>query len=436
MTSLLSQPQDQFQERLIQEFGNFPQTGQDFKLKAKFWDHFLELGLPSKRSEVYAYVKLRKLFGLPLDAKRIVPSDELKEIAGNLITRDAGLKLVFCNGYYYPELSTPFASPKVTVIPLERAALEFAAFFNNHLVKSLKSETDPFAALNGALYQGGLFLYIPPNVMLKEPIEIIHLIDVTGDSKIMNPRIQVFGGANSEFEISIINRTVSGETFFSNQLIDFVLGDGARAKLYQITMGASPTSWIFDAVRATLKRDSYFRSVSVTDGAGTVRSDYAVQLTGENGEASLNGLWMLKGAKEAHTNVNIEHIAPHTRSQQLFKGVLNDQSASSFEGKIFVRQAAQKTDAFQLNNNLLLNDKARASAKPNLEIFADDVKASHGATFGQLNAEHLFYLFARGFSKEAAKNLLVEGYCQEVVDLISQSVLREEVRSKIWDSLF
>ncbi len=163
----------------------------------------------------------------------------------------------------------------------------------------------------------------------------------------------------------------------------------------------------------------------------TVRTDYHVILAGENAEALLNGVWMLADKREAHIHIFIDHQAPQCRSYQLFKGVLNDFSRSSFEGKIMVRQAAQKTEAFQLNNNLLLNDHAHADSKPNLEIFADDVKASHGATVGQLDIEQLFYMKTRGFPEEEAKNLLIYGFAEQVIQMIPLESLRNSISERV-----
>lgn len=140
---------------------------------------------------------------------------------------------------------------------------------------------------------------------------------------------------------------------------------------------------------------------------------------------------MLSDKRESHTHIFMEHQAPNCRSYQLFKSVLNDFSRSSFEGKIMVRQAAQKTEAFQLNNNLILNDHAHADSKPNLEIFADDVKASHGATIGQLDGDQLFYMKTRGFSDATAKNLLIYGFCEQVIEMIPLASLREEISAKV-----
>jgi Fe-S cluster assembly protein SufD len=179
------------------------------------------------------------------------------------------------------------------------------------------------------------------------------------------------------------------------------LGQGARAKVT-----GKALSFV-----ANLKRDSFLKMVFMAEEV-----DAKVELAEENSEVQLFGLAKLKGSEESHVNILIEHQAPNTRSQQLFKNVLFDEAKSSFEGKIYVHPIAQKTMAYQRNANLLLSDKAVAHAKPNLEIFADDVKASHGATIGQLDEEEMFYLRSRGLSREEAMSWLVEGFCKEILD--------------------
>ncbi len=168
--------------------------------------------------------------------------------------------------------------------------------------------------------------------------------------------------------------------------------------------------------------------MSVTTGAETVRQDYHATLSGEAADATLQGIWMLKDRREAHTHVVMHHEAPHCRSMQLFKGVLDERSKSSFEGKIYVQKEAQKTEAYQLNKHLLLGERVIANSKPNLEIFADDVKASHGATMTQVDESELFYLKARGISEKAAKALLIHGFCQEMIEKIPQSFVRKKMQ--------
>lgn len=418
----------EFQSQLHAHYKKNEGSGQFQKVKAKSWDHFQELGLPSKNMEVYRYVKLRKLYSqsfLPVERKVVAKS----EIDRHILPGFEKSLVVFINGHYHPELSTIVEqSGPLVALPLEKAVKTYGAFLNSHLALSMKSETDPFVSLNGALHSDGMFLYLPPNTVLEQPIQILNLIDTADASVIISPRVHIFVGAQSQMDVTILNKCVSGETYFCNQYLDLVIEKGSQVNLHQINAESPKSSWTFDALRAILKRDSTLRTISITNGSATVRNDYHVQLTGENAEASLNGLWMLKEAREAHANVLIDHQAPHCRSMQLFKGVLNDTSRSSFEGKILVRQPAQKTDAFQLNNNLLLSDRANADSKPNLEIFADDVKASHGATVGQLDREQMFYLRARGFSSDLAKRILVNGFCKEVIDLIKAKSLKEIIR--------
>ena len=215
-----------------------------------------------------------------------------------------------------------------------------------------------------------------------------------------------------------------------NLSFDLSIDEDSHVQYIQSAFDISQDSWYFDACSASLKRNSTFKTVMATAGSTSVRHDYRISLTGENAEAKLNGIWMLSDNNESHTHVLMRHQAPYCRSMQFFKGAIDDVSRSSFEGKIFVEQIAQKTEAFQLNNNLILSDHAIANSKPNLEIFADDVKASHGATVGQLDAEQLFYLKTRGYSEQAAKNLLVYGFCKEVIDLIPIPSLQQKITEK------
>lgn len=363
------------------------------RVRAKAWDHFLELGLPAKGNEVFRKVKLKRLL-----EQKFCLADE-----GKGEKRDA---LVFVNGVFQKELSQ--MPEGIIVLPLDEAMGTYGSF----LTKGLKEETDPFAALNAALHEKGLFVYVPPKMAAE--LKVVSFVEAEG--AMVNPRLQLFAGQGAEVSLTW-ETEAKGEGFFLNQVIDCHLEEQARVSLFQ-KEGAIDEAFAFSAVRAHQKRSSHFLAVMETKGSKTVRHDYRVVLAGEGAEADLKGVWRLHEKREAHVNVLIDHQAPNCRSLQLFKGALGDFSRSSFEGKIVVRQAAQKTDAFQLNNNLLLSDHAHADSKPNLEVFADDVKASHGATVGQLDQEELFYLNTRGFSKEQAQALLIESYCREITDLL------------------
>lgn len=400
------------------------------RIRQKAWQQYQSLGLPSRQNEVYRYIKLRHLFSQPyqLAAERILSADLIRPWIYPECRQSV---LVFVNGHYSSQLSCLDALPtKVVVSSLQDASHTYGALLNNYWTKTLKDETDSFAALNGALHRKGAFLYIPPKSVVEAPIQILHVIDNEDKLQMLMPRLQVFAGAHSHVRLFSTQKNLSTTSYFVNHVAEVVLDEGAHAHYTQVLCDEHPQAWHLEALRATLKRDSSLTTVCVTEGGMTVRMDYKISLEGENAEALLNGVWMLSDKREAHVHVLMDHQAPHCRSHQLFKGALTDFSRSSFEGKIMVRQAAQKTEAFQLNNNLLLNDHAHADSKPNLEIFADDVKASHGATVGQLDPEQLFYMKTRGFSDEEAKNLLIYGYCEQVVEMILLPSLREEISTR------
>lgn len=397
------------------------------KIKAKAWDHFLELGLPSRKTEAFRYLRLRHLFDHSYVHSRPLPVTP-DAVTPHIYPECINSVLVFVNGHYQPSLSRTDALPKRLVISsLAEAMKTYGTFLNNQWAKSLKEETDPFAALNTALHRDGVFLYLPPKTIVEAPLQILHLIHMQDQPMMTLPRLHLFVGNQGQVKLYSNQAVLSGNSYFVNMAIEMAIEEDAHVHYTQAAMEESADAWHLEAFRATLKRNSTLKTICVTDGGQGVRFDYRVALAGENAEALLNGVWMLAEKNEAHMHVIMDHQSPHCRSMQLYKGVLNDCSHSSFEGKILVRQPAQKTEAFQLNNNLLLSDRAAADSKPNLEIFADDVKASHGATVGQLDKEQLFYMKTRGFSLHEAQDLLVKGFCKEVIDMIELPSLFEEI---------
>jgi len=415
---------DNFQELLQCAFDAFPQDPLS-KVRNKAWDHFLEIGLPTRKSEVFRYVSLRSLYENAYETPQEIPAINPALIDSFILPECQNSVLVFVNGCYQPTLSRRSDIPqKVIVQPLEEAFKSFATFLQNHWNKAVKEEADPFAILNTALQKGGIFIYIPPKTIVEKPIQILHILHTQQKPLMLFPRLHLFAGNFSEALLCNTQGVLSGGSHWINAVTDFTLEEGAKIRYLQNSSQEPPKTLFFEAVRTQLKGDATFKTLNVTQGAECQRYDYKVTLQGENGEALLYGLWMGKGKNEVHTHVLMDHQAPHCHSFQFFKGVLDENSHSSFEGKILVRQAAQKTDAFQLNNNLVLSEGAAAESKPNLEIFADDVKASHGTTVGQLSEEELFYMKTRGFSAEAAKSLLVKGFCNEIIENIPMESIK------------
>lgn len=382
------------------------------KVKTKAWERFLNLGLPNSATENYRYVGFRSFFGqeyLPS-----IPTLISKELLNPYFYPNCAT-LVFVNGHYQPLLSQLDKLPKQLVVTSAKEAMRtYSAFLNNQWSRILQEESDPFAVLNAALHRDSLFLYVPPKAIVETPIQILHFIDTKPGTLFLVPRVHLFVGAHAR--IKVISNTVGihGKSYCLNHALDLVMEENSQVIYNQVAVEHPAEAWHFDAFRAVLKRNSNLKVVSLTHGAATQRQDYRISLVGENAEVSLNGLWELSEKREAHTHVLMEHHVPHCRSMQLFKGVLHDYSHSSFGGKILVKREAQKTEAYQLNSNLILGERAHADSKPTLEIFADDVKASHGATVGQLDPDHLFYLRSRGLTTKEAQQVLVNGFCQEI----------------------
>jgi Fe-S cluster assembly protein SufD len=365
--------------------------------RRKAWDRFLELGLPRPKQEAFQYLTLEKL-QIPQPA--LPPQDSCPANPNSLL---------FIDGFFQ---SANLPQPLIC-LKLDAAMLVYGVFLQNRLSRSLKEEIDPIAAMNGVFQGKGAFLYVPPGTVLEEPIEIHHQFTT---KQMASPRIQIVLGKGAS--IRIVQR-FSNEAF-CNSYIDANLDAGASLVFVDAQKWSSAAT-CFQSFRSRLKRDSRFQMISLSNGAQLARSSIKVQLLEENAEALLQGLNVLEDL-ESHTHILVEHIAPYCRSRQHYKGILRGKSRSSFEGKILVRPEAQKTEAYQLHNALLLSDNAKAFAKPNLEIFADDVKASHGATVAELNAEELFYLRSRGIPLSLAEVTLANGFCNEILSAIPSGI--------------
>lgn len=399
----------------------------DFRDKA--WYLLSKMGLPSKSHEAFRYVTLREFYLSSFETSAC-------ELIGKFLFSESILPecehshIIFVNGHFSPELSDITALPPQTaLLSLDKALRTHSSFLQSRLSRSLKEEKDPFALLNLALQSEGAFVYVPPKLETAVPLQCLHVL--TGDvPQLISPRLHLVLGSNSSMRCILTTHQVSKDV--SHCVLptaEISLEDGANLDILNLidTMPA----WHFETLRAQLKKNAKLNSLSVHFGGKVVRQSYLVQLKGENSEVNLNGLWMLDGRRTAHTHAIVEHEAPHTRSMQRFKGVLGDTAKSSFEGKILVRPEAQKTEAYQINNNLILSQGAIANSKPNLEVFADDVKASHGATVSQLDDEQLFYLSARGIDLFSAKHLLIGGFCREMIDRIPYHSFLQKMKGNV-----
>lgn len=383
-----------------------------------------EIGLPSRSHEAFRYVPLREFY-LSSFKKPAVKKVDKSLFSKAILPECQHSHLVFIDGHFSLELSDIGDLPSQMIFSsLEDAMQTHGSFLQNYLARTLKEEKDPFAYLNLGLHTKGAFVYLSPKTEAAAPLQCLYLS--TSDApQVAAPRLHLAIGAQSSLRCILTHHElVSGLSHFALPTTEISLEDGANLDILNIVDPGA--AWHFETMRATLKKNAVLNSLSVTFGGKALRQSYRVQLKGENSEVNLNGLLSLRGGNTAHTHAIVEHEAPHTRSMQKFKGTLDDHSQSSFEGKILVRPEAQKTEAYQLNNNLILNQGAIANSKPNLEVFADDVKASHGATISQLDDDQLFYLRTRGIEPHLARHLLIGSFYREMIGKIPyDSVLRK-----------
>jgi Fe-S cluster assembly protein SufD len=410
-------------------------------MRFKAWERFQKLGLPTAgRPGPYRHLPLRHLYQHTFQKKSLdtsLSNPSSKELLyPHLLPESSHSYVVLVDGKFAPELSDLSALPKqVSILPLPQAFATFDLFLRNRQQHCLKEEKDPFAALNGALYQEGLFIYLPPKSKIDPPLQIIHLI--THTENVVMPRLHLFAGSQSHLTLAhgvisfqdgiLSSKEQTKEQLWINMFNDFALEEGSHLTRLSLHENLRQ-GFLFDSLRATLKRDSSLRTVTAHNGAATIHQDAHIQLLEENSTAHLAGGWIAGSSCHAHTHVRIEHFAPHCRSRQLFKGILLDTARSSFEGEIYIHPEAQQSDAFQLNNHLLLSDRAIAYSQPKLQIFADDVKASHGATAGQLHPEELFYLTSRGLPLEEAKRLLTAAFLANVFEEVTISSLQAKMQ--------
>jgi Fe-S cluster assembly protein SufD len=392
----------------------------------KSWQRLSELGLPTKSHEAFRYVHLRELYQSSFGLSTSIDIDK-SSFTEAILPECRHAHLIFVDGRFAPHLSDVSALPLQTVVlPLDEALRSHGSFLQHHISRTLKEENDPFALINLALHSKGVFFYLPPKLELESPVQVMHLF--TGREPIVAaPRLYLTIGARSRIRwISTAHHFQSHQPHFIVPVTEISLDEGSDLDVLSI-MECPHTSWHMESTRVLVKKNARFNSLNFTCGAKAVRQSFHVNLKGENGEANLNGLWTLQSNRTAHTHAIIEHEAPFTRSMQLFKGVLRDASQSSFEGKILVLPEAQKTEAYQLNKNLILDQGTVVNSKPNLEIFADDVKASHGAIISQLDPDQLFYFKTRGIEPYVARHLLISSFCREMIERIPYDSLLKKI---------
>ena len=346
---------------------------------------------------------------------------------------------VFLNGIFQPDLSSLRALPKdVVAIELGEALLsgQHGESVRKLLESGIQLAENGFTSLNTALFSSGLFLKIPRGQRIETPIHLL-FIGQSGHKGALPaafPRILMVGEENSSATIIESYASPDDDVYLTNAIVDLRLGSGARFEHYKVQR-ESPNAFHVATTSADLGPNATYDATTINFGAALSRHDIDVRMDHEGAECSVDGLYMIDGNQHTDTHSIIDHRQPRCRSQQLYKGILDGKSRAVFNGKVFVRHGAQQTDARQTNKNLLLSKEARVDTKPQLEIFADDVKCTHGAAIGQLEEDEVIYLESRGIRPELARNLLTYGFAEEVIEKIKIASVRQELDAAVLNRL-
>jgi len=398
---------------------------------------FDELGLPTLRDEEWRFTNVAPIAKMTL-APALKPTDHgITEKALNHFpfTALAGSKLVFVNGHFAPELSSIAELPAgAKVMNLAAALATETSLVERHLYRHVHTDTNAFTALNTAFFQDGAFIYVPAGKAVAEPIHLLFVSTAKDHGTTAHPRNLIVAEDNSQ--ITVIESYVSlcDTAYFTNSVTTLVAGDNAVVEHLKY-QDENQQAFHIATVAVNCGRASNVATHSIALGAKLSRTNIYATLAGEGLECTLNGLYLTRGEQLADHYMIVDHAQPHGASHEYFNGILADKSKGVFHGRILVRPDAQKTDAKQTNKNLLLSDDATADTKPQLEIYADDVKCTHGATIGQLNDESIFYLRARSIPLEKARRMLIHAFAGEIIDRVRCGAVREEVDRLVWDRL-
>lgn len=397
---------------------------------------FNELGIPTKKNETYRYTNLDTFFShdfknyfMPA-ASDFVKAEEFRCDVTDLDAHG----LVLLNGFY------PTINDKLRELPagiwvgsLNEAARKFSDKIEKHYGKYANAGSDGLVHLNTAMASDGVFIYVPSGVVLKKPIQIVNLVQ--SDEDIFNQhRNLIIVEKNADITLIICDHTLSPQKFLTNGVTEIYVGENSHFDIIRVQNEHNNAGKITHTF-IHQERNSVASSNNITLHGGLVRNSTHHYLGGEGAESHSYGLYLSDKFQHVDNYVNVDHAFPHCTSNQLFKGVLDDMATGAFNGRIYVHKNAQGTIAYQKNNNILLTDDAKMDTKPQLEIYADDVKCSHGATVGQLDDDALFYLQSRGINKREARLMLMFGFAHEVIQEIKVDALRERMDNLVMQRL-
>ena len=401
------------------------------QLRSNAVDRVNALKLPTKNDEEWRFTDISPLTKISFQPVRMASPFQSSDVE-HLYLKETVTRLVFIDGIYAPHLSTQITETSknsgVVVSSLTAASSENLAVIESHLGHHTELQDNIFAALNTAFLHEGAMIIVPQNISVETPVHLLFI--ATQKEASSHPRCLLIAEPGSTVTVIEDYVTLQEETYITNTVTEFVLADNAHVNHIRIQRDSKEAFHMANC-SVSLARESRYQSVSVALGARISRYNLNVLLKDEGAECTADGLALITNRQLADTHACIDHIKPHCTSRQLHKCIIDDAAHAVFNGKIIVRPGAQLTNSTQSNRNLLLTSKARIDTKPQLEIFADDVKCAHGATIGQLDDEEIFYLKSRGLSEVTARNLLTYAFGAEVIERIPIVSLKSQLEQAV-----
>ncbi|WP_439488415.1 Fe-S cluster assembly protein SufD [Algoriphagus sp.] len=402
-------------------------VGQGFeKARTAGKEAFHAQGFPTNKSEEYKFTPITKKIESSIQNLASARAFEVsaEQVKANVFEGFEGDVLVFANGHFQPSLSSPIEGVEIALLSDK---------VNTPIGTVAKPEKDPFCALNQSSFEGGLFISIPKKAQVQKPILLLNFYKAN-NGQVIQPRIWIEAGDFAEATFITHSVNLSDTPYFVNKVVEVKGGLNTQLRYYKL-QNEDKKSIEVSTIESDIQKDGRFTSVTISLSGELVRNNLSLNILGSNSEGNMYGLYLLNGKSHVDNHTNVDHTVAHAESNELYKGILADSSRGVFNGKIFVRQDAQKTNAFQQNNNILLSEDAVVNTKPQLEIWADDVKCSHGCTTGQLDEEALFYLQARGIAKDQAKGLLLYAFAGEVLEHITDESFKAYCIAKVQERL-
>ncbi len=399
------------------------------ELRAAGVEAFARLGFPSTRSEDWAYTNVSEIAGTTF-----TPAADRAPSGGATAARleefsfgSAWPMLVFLNGRFMPSLSSHEALPEgVRVSTLAQMAVDEPELLQKYLGTAAPAERDGFTALNAAFAGEGTFIHVSKEMVTDVPVHLLHLTDAHGAGVMSHPRHVIVVERHAKASVIESYAALDDVAYLTNAVTEVLLEDGATLQHVRVQREAR-SAFHVGTIEARQGRDSHFLQFTFQTGAKLSRSNVYTVLEGEGCGTTLNGLYMLDGTQHGDHQTRVEHVAPNCFSREMYKGLLDASSHGVFNGKVYVHPEAQKTDGKQTNNTLLLSPDAQIDTKPQLEIFADDVKCTHGATVGRMDETSLFYLKSRGVGSVLAKQLLMYAFAADVIETLENEAVKEEL---------